>query len=346
MSNMIKKQRPSKLNRRARRAQRAYVTYTLSALVVVSMTWYSHSLTPGAGGSKKSLTAAGQALDSTRMIAVQHWAGRKFMVLDKPKLFRKFGYELYLTKDLSTSIRRIDTSFETDRHHLRYDRGRNTVLTVSAAEPVAGEWLVSFLQTGTGLSLYGKTHRGAIEGIASLEDIDKSAERWVGRFVFSRRRFIDTYDSANGTFGTVKVNIQDRLKVTGVRWGTTPLPPKPIWLCVTTREKETGIIPIAQTWTNVMVDKITSAAGGPNPWDEDIFDTNPQQIYSWDSTTWKAINSHTINSGMTKEQVRVSWGQPQRIMTDTAKTLCGEQWLYGSQYLCLDHDTVSSVGGR
>jgi hypothetical protein len=278
------------------------------------------------------------------------------MVLDKPRLFRKFGYELYLTKDLSTSVKHIDTSIETDKHHLRYDLGCKTVLTVTAVEPVATEWLVSFSQEKTGRVLYAKTHKAGIEGIACTDDIDKAAKMWTGRTVFSRRRFIDTYDTASGTFGTVKVNIQDRLAVTAVRWGTSPLPPKPLWLCVTTVDKEAGVIPISQTWTNVMTDKIT----GATPWDDDIFEKNPMEIYSWDSLTWKAINSHTIVSGMTKEQVRVSWGLPHNIVKDTAAASpvarpgaatagpgrCAEEWRYGSQYLRFDHDTVVTVGAQ
>jgi hypothetical protein len=339
------KQKNAKGNRRD------YVVSALTALAIISTVMYSHSLTPSA----KPVTGAQARTDSASALPPQQWIGRKFMVLDKPRLFRKFGYELYLTKDLSTSVKHIDTSTETDRHHLRYDLGCRTVLAVTAVEPVAGEWLVGFSQEKTGRVLYAKTHKGGIEGIACMEDIDKAATMWTGRTVYSRRRFIDTYDTASGTFGTVKVNIQDRLAVTAVRWGTTPLPPKPLWLCVTTADKEAGIIPISQTWTNVMTDKITGAA----PWDDDIFEKNPMEIYSWDSLTWKAINSHTIVSGMTKEQVRVSWGLPHNIVKDTSASLqgahpaapgggkrCAEEWRYGSQFLCFDHDTVVTVGAQ
>jgi hypothetical protein len=331
--------------------RRAFAAFTFCALAVVSMTWYSHSLTSGppsqnkkapppSGGSSAGAGNAGS--DSALALPVRQWPGKKFIVLDKPKLFRKFGYELYLTKDLSTAVKHIDTSIETDKHHLRYDRCRGKTVTVTEVEPVADEWIVGFSQEGIGPPLYAKTHKGAVEGIAYAEDLDKAAAQWIGRTVYSRRRFIDTYDSGNGTFGTLKVNIQDRLKVTAVRWGTTPLPPKPLWLCVTTKDKEAGFIPLLQSWTNVMTDKIS----GPSPWAEDIFEKNPQEIYSWDSSTWNAINSHTIVSGMNKEQVRVSWGQPHRIMTDTVKQRCVEQWMYGNQFLCFDHDTVTSIGAR
>jgi hypothetical protein len=330
----------------------AFAVCAICALAIVSMTWYSHSLTsgtaPSAAAAKKAASPSGAGthnsagVDSSLAIPVRQWVGKKFIVLDKPKLFRKFGYELYLTKDLSTSIRHIDTSLETDKHHLRYDRYCGRTITVVAVEPLADEWLISFSQERGGPQLYAKTHKGAVEGIALTEDLDKAAAQWVGRTVYSRRRFIDTYDSANGAFGTLKVNIQDRLKVTVVRWGTTPLPPKPLWLCVTTNDKETGFIPVSQSWTNVMKDKI----GGQLPWGEDVFEKNPLEIYSWDSSIWSAINSHTIVSGMNREQVRVSWGPPHRVVTDTLKQRCVEQWMYGNQFLCFDHDTVSSIGAR
>jgi hypothetical protein len=339
------------------RKNSAYAVFALCALAIVSLVMYSHSVTPAVPPStapplqaKKTPSAAAVGsidsaaqIDSTLLTPPAKWVGKKFVVLDKPRLFRKFGYELYLTKDLSTSVRHIDTSLEVDRHHLRYDLGRGTVLKVTAIEPVADEWLIGFSQEPGGRVLYGKTHKAAIEGLACCDDLDKAAKMWTGKTVYSRRRFINTYDSAGGTFGTIKVNVQDRLVVTAVRWGTTPLPPKPLWLCVSTADRQSGFIPTTQTWTNVMTDKIS----GPVPWSDDIFEKNPMEIYSWDSTTWKAINTHTIVSGMNKEQVRVSWGPPHNIIKDTSSARhCPEEWRYGSQYLCFDHDTVVTVGGR
>jgi hypothetical protein len=328
--------------------RRTFALCAICALAVISMTWYSHSLTPAAAQAKKAPPQPGVrgsgpgGIDSSLLLSPQKWVGRKFVVLDKPNIFRKFGYELYLTKDLSTSVKRIDTTLETGLHHLRYDKCRGSVLTVTAMEPVAGEWMVSFSRDQSPTPLYAKTHKGAIEGLAFSEDLDKAAKMWVGKVVYAKRRFINTYDSAAGTFGTIKVNIQERCAVNAVRWGTTPLPPKPLWLCVSTEKKEAGIISISQSWVNVMTDRIAAQA----PWDAEVFEKSPMEIFSWDSTTWKAINNHDIVSGMNKEQVRVSWGPPHRVLKDTVKLHCAEQWIYGSQYLCFDHDTVNSVGAR
>jgi hypothetical protein len=270
------------------------------------------------------------------------WVHKKFVVLKKQKLFRKFGYELYLTKELSLNPSKIDTSQETDKHHVRCDKLAGTSLVVSAVEPAAGEYLVTFTGEDGGRTLYAKTHKGAIEGIAAVEDLDSAARKWVGKTVYSRRRFIDTYDSVTGAYGTVKVRIQDRLKVTSAVWGLSPLPPKPVWLLVETAAGVRGFIPVRASWTNVMTDKVTADM----PWTEDIFETNPADLYAWDSLTWSAINSHTVSSGMSKEQVLVSWGRPMSMVVDTVKASCPEQWVYGGQVLCFSRDTVIAVGAR
>jgi hypothetical protein len=61
---------------------------------------------------------------------------------------------------------------------------------------------------------------------------------------------------------------------------------------------------------------------------------------------WNAVNRHTIVSGMSKEQVTMSWGRPHSTRADTTRGSCSLQWLYGSQYVCFDHDTVVSIGAR
>jgi hypothetical protein len=282
------------------------------------------------------------ATDSTLFVPVPRWVNRKFTVLRKQKLFRQFGYELYLSKDLAGSKTPLDTSFETPKRHLRSDKVAGTTLVATAVEPAGDEFLVSFHAAGIGRTVFGKTHKGAIEGIASIADLDSAARRWDGAFVYSRRRFINTYDSITGNYGTVKVRVQDKLRVTGVSWGLTPLPTNPLWLAVEAPTKEKGFIPIAMSWTNTMADKIRQEP----PWTEDLFEANPMDIYKWDSLTWNAINNHTIVSGMTKDQVIVSWGRPHTVSTDSSRHTCTEQWLYGSQYLCFAHDTVISVGAR
>ncbi len=309
----------------------------------------AHAKSPGrsdrdtmASRNAAAPAAARHPRDSALFVPAAQWTGRKFHVLSKQKMFRQFGYELYLSKNLAAATGPLDTSIETAKHHVRCDKFAGTTLVAASVEPAGDEFLVSFTHAKTGRTVFGKTHKGAIEGLACESDLDSAAKRWTGATVYSRRGFINTGDSSAGSYGKIAVKIQDRLKVTAVVWGLTPLPPKPLWLQVETAAKEKGFIPVAVSWTNTMTDKILPQA----PWNDEIFESNPADLYKWDSLTWSAVNRHTIVSGMTKEQVTVSWGPPHSVNADTARRQCPLQWVYGGQYVCFDHDTVVAIGAR
>lgn len=328
------------------RANSLGLLFTLSAAVVICAAFVIHSKTAAPQKAVLPAPAARPAVpgsvDSSYLLPVEKWQNKKYFVLRKPPLFRKFGYELYLTSKLSATTAALDTATEAEKHHGRYSLLAGKTLTVTGVEKAGGEYLVTFSEEKGGRTLFAKTHNGAIEGLARADDLDSATRRWTGKTVYSRRRFIDTYDSVTGAYGRIKVRIQDNLKVTGVSWGLTPLPPKPLWINVETAMHEKGFIPVCMSWANVMTDKIKPGL----PWTEELFETNPKELYAWDSLTWVAINGHTIVSGMNKEQVLVSWGQPHKVTLDTTQHRCPEQWLFGTQYLCFDHDTVISVGAR
>jgi hypothetical protein len=328
------------------RANSLGLLFTLSAAVVICAAFVIHSKTAApqkaVSPAPAARPAASGSVDSSYLLPVEKWQNRKFFALRKPPIFRKFGYEVYLTKKLSANTAALDTATEAEKHHARYSLLEGTTLTVTGVEKAGSEYLVTFSEEKGGRALFARTHNGAIEGLARADDLDSAARRWAGKTVYSRRRFIDTYDSVTGAYGRIKVKIQDNLKVTGVSWGLAPLPPKPLWINVETAAHEKGFIPVCLSWANVMTDKIKPGL----PWAEELFETNPKELYAWDSLTWVAINGHTIVSGMNKEQVLVSWGQPHKVTLDTTQHRCPEQWLFGTQYLCFDHDTVISVGAR
>ncbi len=67
---------------------------------------------------------------------------------------------------------------------------------------------------------------------------------------------------------------------------------------------------------------------------------NPYQTYNWSASTWSLIKNRNVALGMTKDQVRMSWGNP--YTTSIAK-MGGdiiETWVYS------DFDTVSFVNGN
>ena len=279
------------------------------------------------------------ATDSGYDLAVTQWPGKRFFILPKQKILQQFGYELYCTPQLGASATPYDPNKETRQHRARCDKFGNTAIMAMEVKPVGKEYLVTFSHEKTGAFLYGKTRNAALEGLALAEDIVKAREQWVGKTIYSARRFIDIYDSVSGKISTLKVHIEDPLKVVNVTWGQTPLPPKPIWLAVETPKGERGFIPTCRSWANVMLDNKTIN----RPWSEDVLDQNPKKLYSWDNAVWETINNHSIIRGMTSRQVRMSWGPPKSVIDNGA----GRQWRYDNgQILHFVRDSLVSIEGQ
>lgn len=78
------------------------------------------------------------ARDSAVFVPAAQWTGRKFHVLSKQKMFRQFGYELYLSKNLAAASGPIDTSLETAKRHIRCDKFAGTTLVAASMEPEIG----------------------------------------------------------------------------------------------------------------------------------------------------------------------------------------------------------------
>jgi hypothetical protein len=242
---------------------------------------------------------------------------------------------------------------ETKERRIRCDKFANNIIVGSEVKPAGKEFYVRFIHELTGMSLFCKTHGGALEGIALLEDFDKARQRWLGKTVYSIRRFINAYDSVTGNVTTRKVKFSDPLKVIDIRWGMTPLPPKPLWLIVETVQEADaqharaslarGFIPVCISWANVMLEK----KGRGQPWDEDLMEQDPKKLYSWDNAVWDAIDNHSVISGMTTLQVRFSWGLPKIIRKDDQKNKINVQYLYDNgQVIYFVNDSLVFIDGK
>lgn len=62
----------------------------------------------------------------------------------------------------------------------------------------------------------------------------------------------------------------------------------------------------------------------------------------WDDETIAAVSCRRIHMGMDAVQVRAAWGNPEHINRTVVGNTTNEQWVYGSTYVYLDNDAVSS----
>lgn len=76
------------------------------------------------------------------------------------------------------------------------------------------------------------------------------------------------------------------------------------------------------------VQKMSGEVGyiGYNP--QNYFEKNPIKPH-WNETFVKAIKDQKVLIGMTKEQVLISWGNPEKINRTVVKNKTFEQWIYG-----------------
>ncbi len=273
-------------------------------------------------------------------ITPSQWPEKRFIILPKQSLLRQFGYELYSCTGNACDTHRVIPEWEHDNHRIRCEIISGDTLLAKAVEPDSSEWLVTFAHKRSGRNIYGKTHDGAIKDLVAAEDLEGARRRWRGRVVFSRRGVITTIDTVSASFASLRVSLQDSLKVIDVRPGMTPLPVKPIWIMVVTSNGKRGFLPVNYSWTNVPTRRIA----GKTPWEDDIFEQNPLTLYDWDETTWELLNNHRVVLEMTTDQVSLSWGRPVSVIRSTDPDM--ETWIYPSHELSFEKKRLNGIRER
>jgi len=257
-------------------------------------------------------------------------------------VYRQFGYELYPTAALDKETSPADPKLQLKNRRYRYEVLAGKALRVETVEKRDTVWLVGMTEESSGRRAFGLTHKSAIKGIALLDDLEEAQARWTGKTVYARNRQINTFDSASGKMGSVKVAIETPLTVTGVRWGILPLPPQPLWLMVRTPDSAQGFVPVHVSWTNVMDDVRRLDL---EPWAEFVFRQNPRTQYKWDDEVWAQINAHHLTTGMTFDQAWVCWGESLSRDTVVDGGIPLTRWTYkGEHVLFRDGVVVKTVG--
>lgn len=71
-----------------------------------------------------------------------------------------------------------------------------------------------------------------------------------------------------------------------------------------------------------------------------FYNFDPYKKYKWSSSIWKQVKAEQVSLGMTKEQVKMSWGNPPSKSKTAVNGQTIETWVYGN------FDTVSFVNGK
>ena len=266
-------------------------------------------------------------------LTTMQWVGHNFVFLALPADKQSDGYGIFPADQAAQG-------FTEDRSvRLPYLPNVGKLVTVTDVTAyTAGDnkydYVISMTELGTGFKFVGRTIRGSLEGLAPAEDIVAARKQFLGKTIYPKRRSLEAVNAQSGGLdpSSVTIRVGSAVTVTDVYAGIQSR--EPVWLIVAANGQK-ALLPIAYSWTNQTVNTWTQTP----PWQSALFMDDPRTSLGWSAALWNQIESGTVREGMTKEQIRLSWGPPNRV--DHGNT--GSVWFYGSQILKFTGDTLTSI---
>ena len=260
---------------------------------------------------------------TTDNVPVSQWVGQEFITLNLPNDRRDQGYDIYVG-NFSAADLRSDSVGKLPR--LPYLNHYAKRVVVTGVESVRWEnenyFIVSMTEKDTNLQLTARTYSGQIDGLVPAADLEKTRRDFVGKTIYAKQEYLVDHPNP----ATVLVPFGQPMAVTDVWVGYETY--EPILLVVEYNNKK-AVLPIAYSWTNQSSGNWTSA----DAWQKNFFVEDPRKVTGKNTEIWANIASSRVETGMSREEVRLSWGTPP--LTDTAREdgVYYEIWTYGNNKL-------------
>lgn len=281
------------------------------------------------GGTSSAWTAI--AAEPSVNLTTPQWTGNSFTFLALPADKQAAGYEVF-------TVDQANQGFQGDRS-VRIPYAEHVGKQVTVTEIVTflagnnqNEYMAYMTVNDTGEKLVGRTMRGQLEGLVLTADLTNARQQFLGKTIYPKfRELSGAYDPGmNAIPASISTPIGGPATVVDVYAGNQSQ--EPIWLIVSVNG-EKAILPIAYSWTNGSVNTWTQSP----PWQDALFMEDPRSSFGWSQEMWNNIDNSSVVEGMTKGQIRLSWGKPNS--TDGNGTV----WIYGSKKLNFSGDVLQSI---
>jgi hypothetical protein len=241
---------------------------------------------------------------------VAQWVGEKLVFMPKARMLQEFGYKLVEPEQPYEVV--------------------GTVVTISTVTQTPDGYTLE-LATEDGRRLTSRLLNVLLDDIsvsefAPVRDIEWARQRWLGKQVWLRpspyRVELMIYDAAIDELDSIEVKNLSAVTVTDVV--ASDEEHAPVRLVMRTKSAEEGYVDV--TIYEAPRDAILSSLRHHS---RAFFEDDPRLKYKWPVKIWNAIEQQKVFAGMTKEQVRLSWGHPSDIKKTISSGKTREQWVFG-----------------
>jgi hypothetical protein len=230
------------------------------------------------------------------------WVGKRFIFLPRPKSAESGTYE-----DFNRAIT-----------HQKY-AGR-VARVITANDSGASSYLEFEMEDdGEKLRLFTMAGKESVRGMAPVDDIENARKQWAGKSLWSKMLMISSYDEQSGAITTTPVKKFGPLKVVDVVPGWDE--EKPVRFKLETPDGKQGFVDLNMSGTNVRKEVRLQSR-----FEDHLLADDPRLKHKWAPDIWSAIEKGQVYEGMTEEQVKMSWGEPEKV----TRTGAGVIWTYQS----------------
>lgn len=246
-----------------------------------------------------------------KFLPVDEWVGKRIIFLPKQKSSRMFAYH----------------DFTGGRGLLgapTYEQVAGKIaIVLGFRQGMLGPEVVVQVQK-TGEQFAGRVTFGEVEDIAFLDEIDLARAELVGKTLWILSRELLTWDEEKDTLGSVRVKKFSPVKVTDVVVGF--LNESPIRLILESESHDVGFLDVNISGTNASKSLTPSYHI-----DRRLSLRDPKAAFPlWPKAVWDDIQEGRIALGMTRDQVRLCLGEPERASGTSSSSGHLELWTYGT----------------
>jgi len=243
------------------------------------------------------------------------WVGQRFVFLPGPKASENQPYDDFYGKII------------------RKQYAGRIAKVVSAAD-FSGRFHLEFEMEDTKERLRARTLPGkeSLTGMALLDDIHNARRQWMGKTLWCKEGKLSSYDEQTDAVSFVMIKKYSPVKIIDVIAGWDE--EKPARFIVEAVGGGRGFLDLNLSGTNVFKE-----ARHLNRFEHWFLTEDPRRARKWDPQIWALVENGQVAAGMTAEEVRMSWGEPDKI----TRTATGEHWAYPAGTLIFKNGVMTGM---